>query len=97
MGLRSTARKLISSIRERRKDFVIFGVRACDVKSFDVLDSVFLGEPVDTYYKNRREHGTIVSMACDQPQETCFCAAFGIDASEPAGDVVLLDRGRLLY
>ena len=45
---------------------MIFGVRACDVKSFEVLDRVFLAEPVDTYYKNRREHGVIVSLACNE-------------------------------
>lgn len=74
-------------IREDTDDFVVFGVRACDVKSFEVLDNVFLKDPVDTYYKNRREHGVIVSMACTRPTETCFCSTFGIDAASPAGDV----------
>lgn len=74
-------------IREDTDDFVVFGVRACDVKSFEVLDNVFLKDPVDTYYKNRREHGVIVSLACTRPAETCFCSTFGIDASSPAGDV----------
>ena len=27
--------------REEKEDFVVFGVRACDVKSFDILDRVF--------------------------------------------------------
>ena len=38
--------------RSETEDFVVFGVRACDVKSFDVLDKVFLAEPQDSYYKN---------------------------------------------
>lgn len=74
-------------IREETEDFVVFGVRACDVKSFEVLDNVFLNEPVDTYYKSRREHGVIISLACTRPAETCFCGTFGIDAASPAGDV----------
>jgi len=73
--------------REECEDFVVFGVRACDVRSFDILDRVFLVDPVDTYYKNRREHGIIMSMACSKPSETCFCGTFGIDASAPKGDV----------
>lgn len=73
--------------RKETEDFVVFGVRACDVRSFDVLDRVFLSEPVDSYYANRRAHGTIVSLACNRPSETCFCSTFGIDAAEPAGDV----------
>ncbi|MBQ7236617.1 MAG: 4Fe-4S dicluster domain-containing protein [Clostridia bacterium] len=73
--------------RSEAEDFVVFGVRACDVKSLEVLDKVFLAEPVDSYYKNRREHGVIVSMACTRPTETCFCGTFGIDASAPKGDI----------
>jgi len=73
--------------RSETEDFVVFGVRACDAASFAVLDRVFLQEPVDTYYKNRREHGVIVTMACTKPAETCFCHTFGIDATAPGGDV----------
>ena len=73
--------------RKETEDFVVFGVRACDVKSFDILDRVFLVDPVDSYYASRREHGIIVSVACTRPSETCFCQTFGIDPSTPAGDV----------
>ena len=69
------------------EDFVIFGVRACDAKSFDLLDRVFLSEPTDPFYAARRAHGTIVTLACNEPEENCFCSNFGIDAADPAGDV----------
>ena len=77
----------IIDVRRESEDFVVFGVRACDVKSFDVLDRVFLTEPQDSFYAMKREHGTIVSVACTRPSETCFCQTFGINAAEPAGDV----------
>ncbi|MBE6718369.1 MAG: 4Fe-4S ferredoxin [Ruminococcaceae bacterium] len=77
----------IIDIRSEKEDFVIFGARACDVRSFDILDRVFLTDPVDSFYKARRDKGVIVSTACSRPAETCFCKAFGIDASEPCGDV----------
>ena len=83
--------------REECEDFVIFGVRACDVRSFDVLDRVFLAEPVDSYYKNRREHGIIMSLACTRPSETCFCGTFGIDAANPQGDIVCYKTDDSLY
>lgn len=83
--------------REENEDFVIFGVRACDVKSIEVLDRVFLAEPVDSYYQNRREHGVIVSMACSKPNETCFCGTFGIDATNPGGDLVCYRTDNALY
>ena len=87
----------IIDTRSECEDFVVFGVRACDVKSFDILDRVFLSEPVDTYYKNRREHGTIISIACTRPAETCFCSTFGIDASSPEGDIVCHKTADALY
>lgn len=77
----------VVDIRKETEDFVIFGVRACDVKSFEILDRVFLSEPVDTFYKSRREHGIIVSLACAKPSETCFCKTFGVDPANPIGDV----------
>lgn len=78
------------SIRENREDvapFAVFGVRACDCRSFDILDRVFLSDPVDTFYQARREMGTVITLACSRPEETCFCGSFGIDAANPAGDV----------
>jgi len=77
----------IQDLRKEHEDFVIFGVRACDVRSFDILDRVFLADPVDTFYKNRRDHALVVSLACTMPEETCFCSSFGIDAAAPQGDV----------
>ena len=84
-----TAGKTIEIVdtRSESEDFVIFGVRACDVKSFEILDRVFLSEPVDTFYAARRAHGVIISVACTKPSETCFCSTFGIDPAEPAGDI----------
>lgn len=83
--------------RDATDPFVVFGVRACDCRSFDILDSVFLAEPVDTFYKTRRENGIVVTMACNKPSETCFCGAFGIDATNPAGDVTCWMDGESLY
>lgn len=87
----------IKDTREACEDFVVFGVRACDVRSFSILDKVFLVEPIDTYYKNRREHGTIIALACNRPEETCFCQSFGIDAANPDGDVNAWMDAKYLY
>ena len=73
--------------RKESADFVVFGVRACDAASFAILDRVFLAEPVDSFYKTRREHGIVITLACSRPEATCFCTLFGIDAANPGGDV----------
>ena len=78
--------------------FVLFGVRACDARSFDVLDRVFLSDPVDSYYEARRNCGTVVSLGCLEPlRETCFCSVFGIDLAEPEGDVQAWVLGDEMY
>ena len=51
--------------------------------------AIFLSEPADVYYAARREHGIVVSLACHEPEDSCFCKTFGIDAAEPAADVAM--------
>ena len=72
--------------RDPSEPTVVFGVRACDLKGFDVLDKVFLAEPVDTFYQERRNKVAIVALACGEPDETCFCTTFGIDPTNPVAD-----------
>ena len=69
------------------QNFVVFGMKACDIKGVEVLDKVFLADPVDTFYAARRAHGTIVALACHEPEETCFCKVFGPDCADPVADV----------
>jgi len=98
MAFRTSGKTIqIEDTRTETEDFIVFGVRACDVRAFDVLDRVFLSNPVDTYYANRRMHGTIISVACTRPSETCFCQTFGIDAKDPAGDVAAWRTENAVY
>ena len=87
----------VIDIRKESEDFVIFGVKACDARSFTILDKVFLVDPVDSYYKTRRDHGTVVTMACTCPSETCFCGVFGIDATAPEGDAACFSDGENIF
>ncbi len=70
----------------RERPFVVFGMRSCDAKGIEVLDQVFLTDPVDSFYEARRKHGTIVTLACPEPEESCFCKVYGIDPADPAGN-----------
>lgn len=81
----------------KEQDFVVFGMKACDIKGVEVLDRVFLSDPIDTFYAARREHGTIVALACHEPEETCFCKVFGVDAAHPAADVAAWMVEDILY
>ena len=81
----------------KEQDFVVFGMKACDIKGVEVLDRVFLSDPIDTFYAARRDHGTIVALACHEPEETCFCKVFGVDAAHPAADVAAWMVEDILY
>ena len=88
----------VENMNFEKRPFVLFGVKACDYKAIEVLDKVFLAEPVDTYYKARRDATTIVTLACSKPEESCFCGVFGIDAVAPEGDVTTwLDENYLYW
>ncbi|MBQ7307416.1 MAG: 4Fe-4S dicluster domain-containing protein [Clostridia bacterium] len=78
------------SIKEIEKDnnsFVVFGVKACDEKSFKILDSVFLSNPCDEFYQNKRNNGIIITLACNKFDNSCFCLNFDIEPFNPKGDI----------
>ncbi len=83
--------------RKEVKEFAVFGVRACDARSFEILDRVFLAEPEDSFYKERREKSVIITLACAEPMRTCFCTNFGIDATAPGGDVECIEAKGSYY
>ena len=78
-------------------DFVVFGVRGCDAKSFEILDRVFLVDPRDEFYASRRAHGIVVTLACGEPEESCFCTNFGVNPANPGGDVTAWIVGEDMY
>lgn len=79
----------VEMIDPKAENFVLMGVRACDAKSFEILDRVFLSDPCDPFYAARREHATVVTLACGRPDENCFCVNFDIDPADPKGDATM--------
>ena len=65
----------------------------------DFPGTLFLSEPVDSFYAARRNHGTIVALACNEPENSCFCKVFGIDGADPKGiaDVAVWNTPDFLY
>ena len=87
----------ISESRVENEPFVLFGVRACDASGIELLDRVFLAEPVDSYYQMRRQNGIIITLGCSRPEESCFCGALDVDATNPGGDIATWSVGDFLY
>lgn len=55
------------------KPFILFGVRSCDVQGFAHQDAFFGGRYVDNYYWTRRNNMVVISLACNEPNDACFC------------------------
>jgi ferredoxin len=57
------------------KPFAIFGLKACDLRSIDILDKVFLEKDFeDLLYVARRQNMFVISSDCTEPGESCFCS-----------------------
>ncbi len=73
---------------------VVLGALGCDVTSLEILDRVFLEEPIDEAYRKRRELTTLVALVCTGEGPECFCLSAGIDPLQPSGaDALLADVG----
>ncbi len=75
---------------------VIFGVRPCDAKSFDLLKLFFeWGKYKDTYYLEKFNNSIFVTLACNNTKSTCFCTSVGGDPfGKENSDLQLVDLGK---
>ena len=64
VGFRVSGKEIRMIETRDRRFSVLFGVRACDGRSFELLDRVFLADAKDTYYETRRQSATVVTLAC---------------------------------
>ncbi|MBN1509272.1 MAG: 4Fe-4S dicluster domain-containing protein [Sedimentisphaerales bacterium] len=56
------------------KPFAVFGLKACDLRSMEILDKVFLEKDFeDPFYVARRTAMFTISSDCPAPAESCFC------------------------
>ena len=57
---------------------VIFGVRPCDARGMQALDSMFFHtDPIDSYYAARRNNSVLIGLSCSEMLDTCFCTSMG--------------------
>ncbi len=77
-----------------RRPRVLFGIRPCDISAIRILDTFYLGKNKDVYYETRRRNTVLVSIACNQPDPTCFCLGLGTGPFLKSGfDLQLTDLG----
>lgn len=70
---------------------IVFGCRPCGAKGFAIFDPVYDSDQVsDPYYRARREQTLFVSLACQEPDNSCFCHWVGGGPADPSGSDLLL-------
>ncbi len=71
---------------------VIFGSRPCDTRALHSLDAVFLGEPEDLFFRERRKATTVITFSCESADPDCFCTSVSGGPRDPEGSDLLLTR-----
>ncbi|MDP3486463.1 MAG: hypothetical protein Q8S19_00835, partial [Bacillota bacterium] len=69
---------------------IILGAKPCDIKSIELIDKVFLAEPVDSLYQEKRGKTIIIATTCSEPGQNCTCREFGISPVASSADLVML-------
>ena len=69
---------------------VVIGALPCDAASPEIVDKVMNWDYRDELWNGRRAATTIVAMACDGGDKSCFCTAVGLGPESSKGADVLL-------
>jgi ferredoxin len=64
---------------------VIVGARPCDAAALEIVDRVMGWDFRDEFWFGRRQAATVLSIACSQCDESCFCTAVGLSPSSTRG------------
>ena len=84
----------VISASDNGKKRVIFGVRSCDISAVALLDRFYGGVFEDNFYMSRRKNTAFISIVCNNPDITCFCAGLGTGPYLKSGfDIQLTDLG----
>jgi NAD-dependent dihydropyrimidine dehydrogenase PreA subunit len=80
------------------KETIVFGLRPCDAVGLEYLSNFFLNENSDFAVKLRKENTTLITLACKNFDENCFCTSVGLSPASTQGtDICLTDIGNGLF
>ncbi|MDH3972967.1 MAG: 4Fe-4S dicluster domain-containing protein [Deltaproteobacteria bacterium] len=74
------------------KETVLLGVRPCDAAAVISLNSVFTWDYIDNLFTERKKKVTIISVACNNADESCFCTSVGYAPDGTEGSDILLKK-----
>lgn len=90
----STSSIKIEIPAENNKKAILFGIRPCDAKAIELLDTIFLKDGEDPYYRSKRKNTVLVGLSCTHPVRNCFCTSLGGGPADTSGlDILFTDIG----
>jgi ferredoxin len=69
---------------------IVVGARPCDAAALSALDLLFGWDTVDEFYAARRAATTVLTVACREHDEHCFCTSVGLGPADARGSDALL-------
>jgi len=69
---------------------IVLAARPCDAAALPVLDHVFGWDYQDPFFRQRRENTIVVTLACTDFDQHCFCTGLGLGPAATRGSDVLL-------
>jgi ferredoxin len=70
---------------------IVIAARPCDAAALPILDHIFNWDFKDEFYNRRRAATTVVTLACNAHDDSCFCTSVGLQPnSERGSDAMLL-------
>ena len=74
---------------------VALAVLPCDAAGLSIVDRVMDWDYRDELWFGRRDATTVIALACDKSDSSCFCSATGAGPSDPRGaDLLLVPMGQ---
>jgi ferredoxin len=67
------------------QESVVVGARPCDAAALEIVDRVMGWDYRDDLWFGRRQATTVLTVACTQCDESCFCTAVGLSPESTRG------------
>jgi len=94
-GYRITGKGIeLNQVEPLRAEQVLIAGRPCDAAALPILDKVFNWDYKDELYNTHRQLTTVITLACTEHDDACFCTSVGLAPdAERGSDAMLLRLG----
>ena len=71
---------------------VVIGAHPCDAAAMCITDPLFAWDDDDLFYQEKRQATTVISLACTDCDDACFCLSVGLAPDATEGSDILLTK-----